>query len=285
MKTPLEVAIEQYRMQKPRGKLPRAPRMLFPSAAERTYRKRMLQLVAEARLMFARMSEAVQPERIDAIGVPVSTVEKFIRRYESGVSMLFGAAAMGIAKEMAQTVNNHNFEQMRKQFSRLTPMDVLQFTPEMTDKIVMAADQNAKLIVDVGDSIKNNVARAVSDGFIKGKRWEAIAEEVTNGLDGYAGVFHKATTRAALIARDQVATLNGTLTKDRNESLGINLYEWQTAGDARVRDSHRDINGKVFSWNGTVESGGKTYTEAPGGIFPGSEINCRCVAAPVFVED
>ena len=284
MKTPLQVAIEQYRMQRPRGKLPRPARMLFPTAAERVYRKRLLQLVAGAKIRFVQMSEYMRATRLDEISIPTTLIDKLLQGYEAEVMAMFGVSAKAVAREMTQDVNNHNFEQMRKQFSKLTSMDVLQFTPELADRINMAAKQNAELITNMGADVKNSVSTAVRDGFLKGKRWEEIAGDIENGMNG-VGIFGKATSRAALIARDQVATLNGTLTKDRNESLGISLYEWQTAGDARVRDSHRDLNGKVFSWNGIVESGGKTYTEAPNGAFPGSEINCRCVAAPVLLED
>jgi SPP1 gp7 family putative phage head morphogenesis protein len=287
MKTPLEVAIEQYRRQHPRGKLPRPSRMLFPLVAERRYRRQLESLVKKALELFrSGVANKMLMNRQDADDSEIPLLDRVLQSYENDIDVLFGAGtARSIAGEMTRTVSNHNFEQMRKQFSRLTGMDVLQFTPEMVDKVAVAATQNAKLIVDVGDDIKQNVSQAVRDGFLKGQRWESIVDSVEDGLNGRVGVFKKAANRAALIARDQVATLNGTLTKDRNESLGISLYEWQTAGDARVRDSHKALNGEIFSWSGTVEANGRAYKEAPGGIFPGSEINCRCVAAPVFLED
>lgn len=77
--------------------------------------------------------------------------------------------------------------------------------------------------------------------------------------------------RAALIARDQLGTLNGELTKRRHTAAGIARYRWQTARDERVRPAHRDVQGKVFLW------------EAPPDIgHPGEPINCRCIAIPVL---
>ena len=289
MKTPLQVAIERYRQQHPRGKLPRPLKMLFPNAVERMYRNRLQDRIALAKSEFRgvvvpALLTARRDSRFDSVNH--TDIEEILQRYAGKLEVLFGeGTAATLASGVSKAVNDHNYAQFQRQFARLTPMDVLQFTPVMADNIAVAARQNATLIVDVGDDIEMRVSTAIRDGFLRGERWEGVIAGVENGLDGNAGVFQKASTRAALIARDQIATLNGSLTKDRNESLGISLYEWQTVGDARVRDAHRHLDGQTFSWSGSVSVGGKTYGEAPGGIFPGSEINCRCVASPVFIED
>jgi SPP1 gp7 family putative phage head morphogenesis protein len=81
-------------------------------------------------------------------------------------------------------------------------------------------------------------------------------------------------SRADLIARDQVAKLNGQITAFRQQSLGIRQYKWSTAGDDRVRESHRVRSGRVFDWN-----------NPPSGGHPGMEVGCRCSAVPVTDED
>ena len=77
--------------------------------------------------------------------------------------------------------------------------------------------------------------------------------------------------RAKLIARDQTAKLNSSLTQAQHESLGVTHYRWSTSKDERVRESHAENEGQVFSWDDPPETG-----------HPGFEINCRCVAIPVF---
>lgn len=47
-------------------------------------------------------------------------------------------------------------------------------------------------------------------------------------------------------------------------------YVWHTIGDGRVRSSHADRDGKVFSWNAPPEGG-----------HPGEAPNCRCWAEDV----
>ena len=55
----------------------------------------------------------------------------------------------------------------------------------------------------------------------------------------------------------------------RNES-----FIWMTQGDDRVRDSHRDLHNRVF-----------TYKDGAGGLFPGTEYGCRCIAVPISDAD
>lgn len=80
------------------------------------------------------------------------------------------------------------------------------------------------------------------------------------------------TNRAKLIARDQTSKLNSALTQQRSQNLGIEEYVWRTAGDERVRESHRRKNGKVFRWDDPPKDTG----------HPGQDIQCRCVAEPII---
>lgn len=77
--------------------------------------------------------------------------------------------------------------------------------------------------------------------------------------------------RAALIARDQIGSLNGQLSEIRQKAAGIDSYVWRTMQDERVRQTHRVRDYKTYKWSDP-------------GIRPGSEINCRCVASPVFPD-
>ena len=46
-------------------------------------------------------------------------------------------------------------------------------------------------------------------------------------------------------------------------------YIWRTVGDDKVRDSHAEREGCIFSWD-----------DAPEGGHPGEDYNCRCIAEP-----
>lgn len=72
-----------------------------------------------------------------------------------------------------------------------------------------------------------------------------------------------------LIANDQVQKLSGFLDKRKQQSHGIESYEWGTVGDNAVRQKHAVRDGEIFDWN----------SPPPGG-HPKTEINCRCDAEP-----
>lgn len=95
--------------------------------------------------------------------------------------------------------------------------------------------------------------------------------------------------RAAMLARDQVATLNAQITKLQQQDAGVTHYRWSDSRDSRVRDCHRALNGKVFSWDEPPEmwyetkSRGRVYTGRR--CHPGEDYCCRCIAIPEFDYD
>lgn len=82
------------------------------------------------------------------------------------------------------------------------------------------------------------------------------------------------SNRAVLIASDQVGKLNGRLMRYEQQRAGITHYRWETMQDSRVRPTHRERQGEIFSWD-----------EPPSDGHPGEAIRCRCVADPVFETD
>lgn len=136
-------------------------------------------------------------------------------------------------------------------------------------------DKNVSLIKTIpGDSLRQ-MKDIVQEGFRTGKTTTAIVKEIqhTYGVD---------KRRARLIARDQIAKLNSDLTKTQQTDAGVNQYTWSTSGDSRVRDGHRRLNGKKFSWDDPPVVDAKTGRRA----HPGEDYQCRCVALPVFdIED
>ena len=96
-------------------------------------------------------------------------------------------------------------------------------------------------------------------------------------------------SKARMIARDQIGTLNAQMTRYEHESAGIGKYKWITKRDGRVRDMHRALHGTVHKWSEPVaewymtKSRGIVYTGRY--IHPGEGYGCRCTASPVFDID
>ena len=84
--------------------------------------------------------------------------------------------------------------------------------------------------------------------------------------------------RAKFIARDQVGKLQSRLTRQQQTDAGVREYIWSSVHDSRVRQQHRKLNGKKFSWDDPPVSDPKTGRRC----HPGEDYGCRCVALPVF---
>jgi SPP1 gp7 family putative phage head morphogenesis protein len=82
-------------------------------------------------------------------------------------------------------------------------------------------------------------------------------------------------SRAVLIARTETTSLNANLTQARHEAAGITEFVWSTSRDERVRESHRELDGKRFAYDALPE------IEGEGRHLPGAFPRCRCVAVPV----
>jgi len=112
-----------------------------------------------------------------------------------------------------------------------------------------------------------DVSQVIEQAHAQGLRVEELQAQLVQR-------FGVSDARAELIARDQVLTLNSQVSQHRQQQAGITEFTWVTAGDLRVRPSHREINGQAFSYTNPPVVDGES-------VLPGQPINCRCVAAPV----
>jgi len=135
---------------------------------------------------------------------------------------------------------------------------------EHTTLIVRGGVWRGKPTVPLGEKTILEIGEVASNGFKQGLRHEEVAKEISERL----GVQQ---SRANLIGRDQTNKLNSKLTQTRYQKAGINRYTWQTARDERVRQTHAELDGTEWDFRTPPTIGN-----------PGQEINCRCVAEPVF---
>lgn len=134
-----------------------------------------------------------------------------------------------------------------------------------------AIKANVALITDIPKEYFSKLEKAIGKSWESGVRWEDIAAEVERVGD-------VTESRAKIIARDQTSKMNSAFNKERQTSIGIEKYQWQTSEDERVRESHAELDGQTFSWDDPPEVDGEPAN-------PGEPILCRCVAIPVFDLD
>lgn len=169
------------------------------------------------------------------------------------------------AERCFDQVNEFNENQYSQLFNENLSIDIFFDNPWLTSQRQLFADQNSKLITGMVDDELERVAGYVERGLQEGTRFTDIAGDIKNSF----GISER---KATLIARDQTAKLNASITRLRGEEIGLDSYEWSTSMDERVRPSHRANEGKVFKWSEPPKETGN----------PAHQVNCRCVAIPVL---
>jgi len=149
-------------------------------------------------------------------------------------------------------------------------------------------DQWANMNYDLIKSLSNQYIKQVNDltekAIVNGWTSGQLMKEITAMGATITG------PRARLIARDQIGKLNGSITQARMEEVGLEMYEWSTSADERVRSSHRPMDGLLCQWNDSSvysADGGKTWIPRPSGAtrsHPGYDIQCRCTALAYYNE-
>ena len=137
---------------------------------------------------------------------------------------------------------------------------------DLSDYLLSAVARNAAMIQSLSSDTVTRVERAVYDAILQGRTVKQLRSQLTHE-------FGMLDSRAKLIARDQVSSLNADLNEIRHRQAGINRYVWSTSNDERVRPRHQAIDGREYVYG--------EPTGAEDGLPPGRPINCRCVAQPI----
>ena len=274
------------RLNRKRRKLRKPPKWLFPTPMEREYLRGILELLkaleeaVEAILIpeLARLEREVSGPRPDGITgkmpVPqrgddwVDDVPKLMRAIVLQVGNRYEEGAAALAIDIGQKTSRWNSAQWQRILKTVLGVDVFRSEPWLHETLKGFGAENVALIKSIRDQSVTKIEGMTMRALQAGTRHEqlalAIREEYGNGKK-----------RAALIARDQVAKLNGNLTMLRQKNAGVKHYVWRTSMDERVRPSHAALEGKEFAWTGSP---------APPEGHPGQPIQCRCTAEPAMQE-
>ena len=155
----------------------------------------------------------------------------------------------------------------------LAHVTMLQIAEGYDNPVSFMRAENVALIKSIPKDTLSEMQGIVSQGFQTGATLTSIEKEIRN-------TYHVKRSSAKLLARDQIAKLNGELTKQQQTDAGVEEYIWSDSGDGRVRESHHALNGKRFRWDDppVVTPPGKPVRRC----HPGQDYQCRCVALPVF---
>jgi len=132
-------------------------------------------------------------------------------------------------------------------------------------------EEQVHLITSLPTNAAKRVHLLTAEALTSGRRAADITNEILQTGD-------VTESRAKLIARTEVARTASGLTMARATHIGSTHYIWRTSRDSTVRESHKNMEGKVCAWDDPPEvEPGKHYHA---GMFP----NCRCFPEPIVGE-
>lgn len=281
-------------------RLKRPPKWLFPLSPERQYTARLYEYTFQIRKVISEQlipkipmwlagatinnpdpvlpSEVRKDSLIDVIIAELNTVLLLI----DDLLQPSQARAINSATVIAFEIAAFNQAQYSKTINSVLGVDIFLEEPWLESQIELFANQNSQLIKNMTVNEIERVSGIIQRGLQEGSSYGSITESIEKSF----GITRR---HAKLIARDQTTKLNGSLTKLRQQEVGITQYRWQTSGDERVRPDHRVLDGKICRWDDPTvylnEKTGKWEKRSKIGgtnVHTSQDVNCRCVPIPMI---
>lgn len=272
------------------------PQRVQPKAAEIRYQSRLKKLATGAisrayspllkalpRLAAAAtIAQAGGAQRADAS--PVDEAADLARGAEGAFSKRFEADVAAEARRAAGNVSAHSKTQLRAQLAAMERPRLagIQLTdsPRLRPIIDGFVAENVSLIRGIGPRLQSDVQAIVVAGLTGGVPAARLAKQIEERL----GV---AANRASLIAIDQIGKLDGQLTAQRTQDLGVTHFYWRISNDERVRGNPDGLYPKAKPDHWARRDIRYAYADPPRGKngeveLPGTPIRCRCWQDPDF---
>lgn len=265
-------------------------RWLYPIGQERDYHRILNRLVVHLRKLINEELIPQIPNMINEVQGKISTdrTDDFLDQLR-GIILHLNLSmqsevekAILLADENAIKINNFNKNQFAKMHEQVFGINPFEKEPWLIDQLKIFSAQNSDLIKSLPAQELNRVSGIIERGLQEGQTYSNVAKEIKKSF----GITQR---RAKLIARDQTKKLNTSLTKLRQQEIGVEEYIWQTSGDERVRGSHAVLDGKKCRWDDASvfydEKSKKWLKKSTIGAEPlavGMAINCRCTPLAVL---
>ena len=265
---------------KKRGRKAQAKPVMLSRSAEIAYTKELLAISelckAEGKDVVSYLKNSGTYIGDAAIGDAPAWLNWVTRKFSSlgeRISKVSQSIAEKVTKKQAKATD----KQLAEQIKRMSGIDIsgLMKAGALTDAVNTAIAANVSLIESIPQQYHQRLEAIILAGFQDGKGYKWIDDEIR-------ALGQSTDKRARFIARDQIGKLNGRFNELRQQSLGIDEYDWSTSGDERVRGNptgkypkakhnHYKRNGERFKWS-----------DPPAGGHPGQDYGCRCTPIPVL---
>lgn len=156
---------------------------------------------------------------------------------------------------------------------------ILEVQPKLDEKAKVRLAQNynnnlklyiQKFSAESITSLRETVEANAMEGF----RFDKLTEQIRHRYGVTAN-------KARFLARQETSLFMSKYRQERFTQSGVKRYEWSTANDERVRDSHKRLNRRVFFYSDPPITDRSTGAKNN----PGEDFNCRCVDKPILEID
>ncbi len=182
------------------------------------------------------------------------SVDAYVRDYDLSVDAAADAVEEGFRKaaetlEVVPKLSKESMETFREEYSENLRLFIKKF-----------ADGE---ILTLREEVEQN-ARA-------GYRFNRLARVIKEH-------YQVSEAKADFLARQETALFMSKFRQLQFKEAGVTRYIWRTAHDARVRDAHAHLDGKIFSYDNPPIVDPATGRRRS----PGEDYGCRCVDQPVL---
>ena len=200
--------------------------------------------------------------------VDADAIIKALRDY----SLLIQPWATSVAQYMVADIDRRNrkaWHQHSKELGQALRRELNEAQTGAAQRQLM--EDSVRLITSLPRRAAEGVHELVQKNLTAGQRASTLIPKI---LD----LGSKTEWEARRIARTETARASSVLTQARAVYVGSEGYIWRTAGDADVRDSHAEMEGKYVRWDTVPKLSDGTQAHA------GQIYNCRCFAEPVLPD-
>ena len=250
---------------------------VFPNVGiEVEYRRRLLALLDEmaaSYLWWLRAQYRKTPPALGQDATPAKELEKALKELAKRWDKRFDKAAKELADYFSLAVNRRSEASLRAILKRGGWSVSFRMTPAMRDVFNATKAENVALIKSIATQYHTQVQTLVMQSVTAGRDLKTLTDELTQRY----GISRR---RAALIARDQNNKATAVMTRARQQGLGITEAIWlHSHGGKEPRRTHLANDGKRYNIaEGWYDPDPKVRKR----IWPGTEINCRCVSKSII---
>jgi len=167
---------------------------------------------------------------------------------------------------------NKSFEDSYKKKIGQIPIINKKISLKMRDKISKTYSDNLnKYIAGFKEEEVRKIRSLVERQALAGNRSSALKETLIKEY----GV---SQNKAKFLARQEMSLFMASLQQAEFQEYGAKKIKWHTSQDERVRDEHKLLNGKVFSFDNLPIIDIRTGERG----LPGQAFGCRCTMSAVF---